>query len=391
MAGGRTCRARLVWDDRFLEYDFGPQHPLRPERLARGPDLLAKAGLWDRATETLPAVEATPDELGLVHAPEFVRLVQALSRGERAEREAVYQYGLGPGDNPAFPAMHEVSALIAGGSLRAARAAMAGEIDHAFNPAGGLHHAMRARASGFCIYNDTALAIAGLIQEHDARVLYLDFDAHHGDGVQTLFYDDPRVMTFSIHETGRYLFPGTGFVDELGSGAGRGYAVNAPMEAFTQDDSWLAAVNAIVPELAERFRPDFIVSQHGCDGHAWDPLTHLGLTTRAMGEQARLVHALAHTYCGGRWIGTGGGGYDFRRVVPRMYALVFSQMSNRPLPAAIPETWRERWAPTSPEPLPTTFLDPPDEFPPTPRAEEILRKNAETVEAVRRAVFEPAR
>jgi acetoin utilization deacetylase AcuC-like enzyme len=246
---------------------------------------------------------------------------------------------------------------------------------------------MRGRASGFCVYNDAAVAIAALLQEHDARVLYLDFDAHHGDGVQELFYDEPRVLTFSIHESGRYLFPGTGDVSELGEGRGRGYSVNTPMLPYTQDDAWLATVYGLVPALAEMFKPTFLVSQHGCDGHAWDPLTHLGITTRAIGAQARLAHGLAHSYCDGRWIGLGGGGYDFRRVVPRMYSLVFAQMVNRPLPPAVPAAWRERWASSSPDPLPTEFVDPVSDFPAAPQAEAILEANLETAERARQAVL----
>jgi acetoin utilization protein AcuC len=383
----QNCAARLVWDERYMQYDFGPQHPLRPERFTYGLDLLKDAGLWQPERETLRPEPAARGELELVHSPDYVEIVERLDSGAAVEPMLVTRHGLGPGDNPSFPHIHESSSLVASGTLQAARGVMAGEFLHAFNPAGGLHHAMRDRASGFCVYNDVALAIAALVQEHGARVLYLDFDAHHGDGVQALFYGDPRVLTFSIHESGRYLFPGTGGIEELGEGAGRGYAVNVPMEPFTQDDSWLAAVNRLVPELAERFEPDFIVSQHGCDGHAWDPLTHLAITTRAIAEQARLVHELAHRHCGGRWIGSGGGGYDFRRVVPRMYALVFSQMADRPLSPDVPATWRERWASSGSEPLPITFEDPPEEFPPAPRAEEIVRRNAETVERVRQSVL----
>jgi acetoin utilization protein AcuC len=387
MAEGRQCRARLVWDELMTEYDFGPQHPLKPERLVRGTDLLRESGLWQPETETLQPVEATPAELELVHAPEYVALVQSLDHGGMIDRGAMYAAGLGPGDNPAFPNIHAASARVAGGSLVSARGVMAGDFRHAFNPGGGLHHAMRGRASGFCVYNDVAVAIAALVRDYDQRVLYLDFDAHHGDGVQMLFYDEPRVLTFSIHESGRYLFPGTGFVDELGVGPGHGYSVNAPMEPYTQDDSWLNAVNTLVPALAERFEPTFIVSQHGCDGHAWDPLTHLSITTRAMAEQARLAHDLAHLYCDGRWIGSGGGGYDFRRVVPRMYALVYAQMADRPLPPTLPEPWRQRWAASSPDPLPTRWIDPPEAVEPIPRAAEIERRNADTVDDVRRAAL----
>ena len=383
MADQRSCRGRLVWNERFREYDFGPHHPLRPERFRYGLDLLQESGLWQPDTETVEAPEADPTELALVHAPEYIAVVQAIESGGMVEPGAIYGCGLGPGDNPAFHGAHATSALIAGGTLRAARQVMDGEYDHAFNPAGGLHHAMRARASGFCVYNDVAVAIAAILRQYDARVLYLDFDAHHGDGVQALFYDEPRVVTFSIHETGRHLFPGTGFVDEVGNGPGYGTSFNAPMEPFTQDLSWYAAVETIVPVLAERFKPDIIVSQHGCDGHTWDPLTHLAITTATMDRQARLTHDLAHTYCDGRWIGSGGGGYDYRRVVPRMYAVVFSQMTARPLPAEIPATWRDRWASTSPDPLPTRFVDPPADFPPAHRAAEITQCNAATVAQLR--------
>lgn len=373
-----SCPTRLVWHEGFRGYDFGPQHPLRPERFAYGLELLEEAGLWQPASETLEPQPASRAELELVHDADYVELVERLDGGASPE-PLMDLHGLGPGDNPFFDGVHKASALIAGGTLQAARGVMAGDFLHAFNPAGGLHHAMRSRASGFCVYNDPAVAIAALQAEHQARVLYLDFDAHHGDGVQALFYDDPSVLTFSIHESGHCLFPGTGAVEERGVGAGLGYSVNAPMEPLTQDESWLAAVRTIVPRLAERFQPEFIVSQHGCDGHAWDPLTHLGITTRAIAEQARLVHELAHRYCGGRWIATGGGGYDFRRVVPRMYALVFSEMSGRPLPAEVPASWRERWGSTGAEPLPTSFLDAPEAFPPPRGAEEIAQRNAETV------------
>jgi acetoin utilization protein AcuC len=382
-----SCRGRLIWDDRFREYDFGPQHPLRPERFAHGLDLLRESDLWRPDSETLQPLTASRQELELVHSPEYVNAVDWLGDGGPTDPGLAQVHGLGLGDNPAFGGMHDVSALIAGGTLTAARSIMAGEIDHAFNPAGGLHHAMRDRAWGFCIYNDAAVAIAALLREHDVRVLYLDFDAHHGDGVQALFYDEPRVLTFSIHETGRHLFPGTGEVAETGAGPGQGFSVNSPMEPYTQDESWLGAVRALVPTLAERFEPDFIVSQHGCDSHAWDPLTHLGITTRAMAEQAGLVHRLAHTYAGGRWIALGGGGYDYRRVVPRMYALLLSQVVSRPLPERLPEPWRARWANSGSESLPTSFVDPAEVAPPGPRLAEIERRNQETVERALRGVL----
>jgi acetoin utilization protein AcuC len=259
------------------------------------------------------------------------------------------------GDNPPFPDMHDAAASVAGGSISALRAVMRGEIDHAFNPAGGLHHAHRARASGFCIYNDPALAAAVAVHEFGARVLYVDFDCHHGDGVQWIFYTDPRVLTVSFHESGQFLFPSSGGVEEIGEGAGRGYSVNVPMQPFTRDASWQTAIERVLPDLAAHFRPDVIISAHGADTHAFDPLTHLELTTGSFAFQARLTHELAHSLADGRWLAVGSGGYDWRRVVPRSWAILWSEMSGRALPDELPEGWRERW--TAQEPIPSTFMD----------------------------------
>ena len=239
--------------------------------------------------------------------------------------------------------MHEAAAAVAGGSIGAMEAILGGDVEHAFHPGGGLHHAMPERASGFCIYDDPALAIARA-RQNGLRVLYVDLDVHHGDGVQAIHWADPGVLTLSFHETGRYLFPGTGGLGELGEGVAAGTAVNVPLEPGTGEGPWLAAVRALLPELAAAFGPDVIVSQHGADSHAWDPLAHLRVTTTAMGAAARLVDLVAHRYAGGRWLATGGGGYDVYRVVPRSWSLVWLAGAHREVPAAIPPAWRERWA-----------------------------------------------
>ena len=256
--------------------------------------------------------------------------------------------------------MHEAAAAVAGGSLRAMEAVLRGDAEHAQHPGGGLHHAMADRASGFCIYDDPALAIARA--RHDGlRVLYVDLDVHHGDGVQALHAHDPGVVTLSIHESGRSLFPGTGDVDELGHGEAAGTVVNLPLPAGTGADTWLAALRLVLPELAAAFGPDVIVSQHGADSHVWDPLAHLEVTTTAMGEAARLVDRLAHRHAGGRWLATGGGGYDAYRVVPRAWALTWLAGAHREVPTATPLAWRERWAAEAERfgqaPLPETFDD----------------------------------
>jgi acetoin utilization deacetylase AcuC-like enzyme len=384
--------ALFVHDPQLAQYNFGAEHPFRPRRHLLLMDLLEQSGvLQPDGPEILLQQEASREELALVHNSDYIAAVERLSAddggidsftGELAVNPETYGFGMG--DNPIFPGMHAVAARIAGGTLAAAHAVMAGKARHAFNATGGLHHAMQDRASGFCIYNDAAVAIASILQEYEARILYVDFDAHHGDGVQWAFYDEPRVMTVSFHETGRYLFPGTGDLLELGKGAGRGAAVNIPLDAFTEDDSWMAAVYTLLPSLVHAFRPDLIISQHGCDTHAWDPLAHLSLTTRVAAAQARLVHHLAQEHCHGRWVALGGGGYDIYRVVPRAWALVWSEVSGRPLPENIPTAWLDRWQAESEEPLPTTFLDHLEDFPPKPRREEIEKHNRRVVAQARR-------
>jgi acetoin utilization protein AcuC len=368
----------LVFGPRSTAYDLGPGHPLTPRRFGPGIDLLRLVG----AEPGLAPEPATDAELETVHESDYIATVRALSSrtvpGLAAGLSAA-SYGLGPGDTPAFTGMHEASATVAGGSLRAIEAILVGEVEHAFHPGGGLHHAMPRRASGFCVYDDPALAIARARRE-GLRVLYLDFDVHHGDGVQAIHWNDPEVVTISFHETGRALFPGTGFVSEQGGPAARGSKLNVPLEPGTGERGWLAAVERVVPEVAEAFRPEIVVSQHGSDGHAWDPLAHLRLTTTAMGAAARLVDSIAHRWAGGRWLATGGGGYDVYRVVPRAWSLVWLAGAHRDPPPRIPQAWLERWASEAEaygqSPLPERFEDPPNLGRPFEPADDALDASA---------------
>jgi acetoin utilization protein AcuC len=277
--------------------------------------------------------------------------------------------------------------LVVGGSIRAAELVMGGEVTRAFNLAGGLHHAHRDRASGFCVYSDLAAAIAWIRDTHGARVLYVDYDAHHGDGVQGIFYDDPAVLTLSLHESGRYLFPGTGFVDELGEGEGYGYSLNLPLDPFTEDDSWIGLYAKLLPEVAEAFRPDVIVLQNGCDAHLLDPLTHLRCTTRMFEETLRVTLEVADTYCHGRIIATGGGGYAIWQVVPRAWTLVWAALSGQRVENALPREWIERWQGLAPEMLPDRLRDAADAHPPAPRQREIEAVNRATLESLRRTAL----
>ena len=234
---------------------------------------------------------------------------------------------------------------------------MRGDARRALNIAGGLHHAHRNQASGFCIYNDLAVAIRWLQREYGARVMYIDYDAHHGDGVQWIFYEDPEVLTLSVHESGAFLFPGTGFIDEIGEGDGYGYSVNVPLEPHTHDRSFMTAFADLVPTIAAAFKPDVIVLQNGCDAHALDPLTHLRCSTRTFEECTRITCAVADEYCNGRIVATGGGGYAIYDVVPRAWALVWCALRGIRDVNAIPEEWRESVEREAGRPLPRTLRD----------------------------------
>ena len=326
----------LVFGPRSTDYDFGPDHPLTPRRFGPGIDLLRAVG----AEPGLVPEPATDAELLWCHTPRYLDFVKRFSY----DPFGFPAVGIGEGgDCPPFAGMHEASAAVAGGSIRAVEAILRGDDEHAQHPGGGLHHAMPERASGFCIYDDPALAIARARRD-GLRVLYVDLDVHHGDGVQAMHWDDPAVLTFSIHETGRVLFPGTGEVDEVGESVAAGTSVNVPLPPGTGEGAWLDAVTLLVPELAATFGPDLIVSQHGADSHAWDPLAHLNVTTTAHGAAARLVDTVAHLHGGGRWLATGGGGYDAYRVVPRTWALTWLAGAHREVPETTPAAWRDRWA-----------------------------------------------
>ena len=302
---------------------------------------------------------ASDEELLRIHLAAYIEAVKRFSTDPSRPGEM----GIGLSDNPAFSGMHEASAVVAAGSLRGMEAVLRGDAEHAYQPGGGLHHAMPSKAWGFCVYNDPAIAVvraraAGL------RVLYVDLDVHHGDGVQVMTYADPGALTLSFHESGRYLFPQTGFIDETGEGAGAGSAVNMPFEPFTGETAWLAAVRSLLPSVAAVFGPDVVVSQHGADSHAWDPLAHLRVTTSAHALAARVVDAVAHRWSGGRWLATGGGGYDAYRVVPRTWALTWLAGAHREPEAETPEAWRDRWegdaAAFGTPGMPNAYLDPPN-------------------------------
>ncbi len=347
----------VVWDDVFTTYDFGPSHPLRPMRLELTMELAGQLGVLDRPGVRVGApVPASDDLLQLVHDPMYVASVR------RAPDDLLgrlsLRWGLGSGDNPIFPAMHEASALVTGASVTAAEAVWTGAAQHGVNISGGLHHAMRDRASGFCVYDDPAVAIAWLLAQGAQRVAYVDVDVHHGDGVEAAFYDDPRVLTVSVHESGRTLFPGTGWPDQAGVGAALGTNVNLALPAGTGDAGWLRAFDAVVPPVLRAFGPQVLVTQHGCDTHALDPLAHLLMSVDGQRVACAALHRLAHELCGGRWVALGGGGYEPVQVVPRAWTHLLAEVSGGgPVDGATPDDWRATAQEKGRELAPTSLTD----------------------------------
>ncbi len=342
-AGSHPQDELLVFYSADLEaYNFGRSHPLQPERYRLTMELIEGLGLLDGpGIEVVPPRHALTSELLKIHSYPYlqaVRRAQNIAK-EQAEHVDLRFFGLGDADNPYFPAMYEASSLAAGASLQAMEAILEGQTRRAYNMAGGLHHAGRDRASGFCIFNDVAIAINRALED-GLRVAYVDLDAHHGDGVQELFYDEPRVLTISIHESGRFLFPGTGDMEEQGNGKGYGAAINIPLPPRSGNGAYIFALEAIIEPALRAFRPDVLVTQTGCDSHWSDPLTHLGATLELYPVLGRNLDRLAREITDGRWLILGGGGYDPLSITPRAWAgFIAGALGHNPPPSVLPASW----------------------------------------------------
>ena len=371
MSDSTAPRVALIRDEAAESYAFSRDHPLAPIRVVLTHALIETSGLADlpNVVRTTPDVDEERDlaDTLLVHDTDYVATVRGLSRAlppgvpfleapdELRARAATV--GLGAGDTPAFAGMHDASLAVVRSSVTAARKVLAGDVLHAFNPGGGLHHAMPGRAGGFCIYNDTAAAIAALLDAGAERVAYVDVDVHHGDGVERMFAADPRVLTISLHESGRTLFPGTGDAQDIGEGAGLASAVNVPLAPQTPGSVWLGAFDMVVEPLVRAFAPDVLVTQLGCDTHVTDPLAHLAITLDDMEAIYARLHALAHEAAGGRWVATGGGGYQLVSVVPRAWTLAFAEMTGGRLPVETPMPWQELVVARTGATPPRDFID----------------------------------
>lgn len=336
-------KTAFLYSDLFLSYNLGPRHPLKQTRLKMVCDLLDAYQLL-APTGPIALLEpqaATSEEIERVHTKDFVDMVRRAGNGYRGSD--LNRYGLGPGDTPAFDGMYEAAALYAGGTAHAARLVLSGEYGAAFNVAGGLHHAHPDHASGFCTFNDLAIGIHALLDGGLHRVAYIDIDAHHGDGVQACFYDDPRVLTISLHESGKYLYPGTGFPDETGDGEAEGTSLNVPFAPYTGDDIWHEAFDAVVPPALAAFAPDALVLQIGADAHAGDPLAHLMLSSQGW---MRAIDKLLLLAEGLPLVVTGGGGYNVQTVA-RLWAMTTARLAGITPDDAVPPAYARQHGFTS--------------------------------------------
>ena len=328
-------RVGVVWDERLRAYDFGPGHPLAPIRVELAMRLAREFGLFDHPNVEMlgPVPLAELEDLLRVHEPGYVEAVQ---RASADPRQVDLRRGLGTSDTPVFAGMHEASMRVAGATLTGARALLEGRVEHAVNLAGGLHHAMPGAAEGFCVYSDIGVAIAWLLDQGIERVAYVDVDVHHGDGVQAIFWDDPRVMTISIHESPATLFPGTGWPTEAGGPGALGTAVNVALPAGTGDQGFLRALHAVVPDLLGAFAPQVLVTQQGVDSHLDDPLANLTMSIDGQRMSYEALHRWAHRYAAGRWLAVGGGGYEWVNVVPRAWTHLIAEATGHRIDPSAP-------------------------------------------------------
>jgi acetoin utilization protein AcuC len=376
--------AALIYHPDLADFDLGEGHPMNPVRLALTVELMEAYGLLDSVT-VLPPRPATMQELSHVHALGYIEAVQLSSDWGAAVHHDV---GLGTDDNPIYPGMHDAAALVAGASIVGLEEVLAGRFEKTFSIAGGMHHAHRGRASGFSVYNDACVAIAAAqVRNPGIKVLYLDVDAHHGDGVQSTFAGSSDVMTVSIHASGLYAFPGTGFPIESGYGAGEGHTVNVPLPRGATDECLALAFEEVVKPVTAAFRPHVIVAQLGVDAHHADPQAELHMTLPGYRHLVRETIALAEKHCGGRLAALGGGGYHVLEIVPRAWTWVMAELAGVELPEELPLSWRDHARALTGEEPPTTLGADDGIETAAEDAERLLEETRESVAEVRAAVF----
>lgn len=322
------------YSDSLLQYEFRKDHPLNPDRLKLTYLLSEELGLL-KDVEILEPEKATREELERFHTRDYVDAVLESAKTQ----EPMYRHGLGTMDNPLFPQIYDAATRYVGATLVAAKRMLEGS-SHAFCISGGLHHAHKSAASGFCIFNDIVAAIMLAQEQSPIKVLYYDFDAHHGDGVQNAFYQSKDVLTISIHQTGETLFPGTGHVYESGAGDAVGYSVNIPLSPGAGSTELTRAFDEVVVPLFESYQPDLLVTQLGVDAHYIDPLAQLTMTTHGFEYVLNKLRKLSDKFCKSGWLALGGGGYHPVNVA-RLWTLFLAIILNKKVPEKLPESFRE--------------------------------------------------
>jgi len=370
---------KVIYHPEYSKYNLVENHPFSPVRIQMVLDLLAELGI---EINYIQPQKLKPDDLIEIHDKEYIQIVEAISRGE--DVPDIETYGLGTQDNPVVKGMAEGARLQAGGTVLGARLLIDGKANKVMQMGGGFHHAHYNFAAGFCIYNDLALAINEMIK-NDWHIAYLDLDVHHGDGVQELFYADGRVMTISVHESGEYIFPGTGWQHELGKGMGRSLKLNLPLEPFTEGDSYLEVLDNVVQPALQWFRPDALVVQAGADTHFSDPLADMMLTTQDFEKIYNKVIDFANKFTKGRILVTLGGGYSLFATA-RIWTLLYLILNSIDIPDKLPEKWLQRWQSSINKKDPALFHDPNPAFPPIPRRDEIINHNRELIRRIMDAV-----
>ncbi len=376
---GSNCMCEIIYHPDYSKYDLGSEHPFNPVRAEMVLDFLIRTGNLKQPLKPEPV---SPEDLTVIHDKSYIDVVEAVSRGENSKN--IEDFGLGTLDNPIMQGMAEGARLQIGGTVLGARLLTENKADKVLQMGGGFHHAHKNLAAGFCIYNDLALAVNEMVNA-GWHVVYLDLDVHHGDGVQEIFYSNEKVMTISIHESGEFLFPGTGWLHELGKGMGRSLKLNVPLEPFTEGESYLEIINGIVEPALKWFKPDALIVQAGADAHFSDPLADLMLTTQDFEKIYRRVIELVNLYCKGKALFTFGGGYSIT-ATPRIWILLYLILFELEIPERLPSDWRNYWQEKINNELPEFLHDTLPAFQPIARKAEINKHNRELIQRLMDAV-----
>ena len=364
--------SRVIYHPKYDLYNLGKNHPFSPQRVQMVLELLKELQVYQEPLQPNPV---SPNQLKKIHNADYVDIVEKVSMGVSIDNAGIY--GLGTADNPICVGMAEGARYQVGGTVYGAKLILDGEAKKVLQLGGGFHHAHYKQAAGFCIYNDLSMAIYEMVKS-GWHIAYLDIDVHHGDGVQEMFYSDGNVMTISLHESGEYLFPGKGWIHELGQGVGRSLKLNIPMEPFSEGDSYFEIFDKVIIPALSWFKPDVLIVMAGADAHFSDPLADSLLTTQDYEKIFRKIIEIVDISCKGNVLFTLGGGY-FPVATSRIWTILYLVLNNFEIPELLPENWRIRWQEKLNRPILKTFHDKFPAYDEIPRHDEIIKANREIV------------